>query len=326
MEAMGADPALQWELQREWTRVRSPRGHGALPLFPQRRCPPPSARLRLDVSPSPHFPPAPGPRAVPAGGRVYVQLSLSRAPPGLSFRLRLCFVSPRSSPAPPPGPGAPPRPLVVLRGGCGARGAARARPRLFRSFRLPPRFPEPLQFLHCRVRLCREGAGSGNGRRACGSGGCSRRGGGASGSGPAHRPRPGPAHGPALRTVSRPMVVTLGPARGGGTGAPPLPFPPPPPVLRLPPPPPQRDRPRPPPRGPPGPPRGRRCRFLRGLRGGGGAGGGVWSCMGAQLPPGPLRPPTGPALPPRARYGGSKGGNGARLGLNGASMGAQWGG
>ncbi|XP_039575508.1 transforming growth factor-beta receptor type 3-like protein, partial [Passer montanus] len=125
------------------------------------RCPPRPPRLRLDVAPSPEFGPAPGPRAVPAGGRVFLQVSLSRAPPGLGFSLRRCFVSPRSSPGPARGPPPVPRPLVVLRGGCGA-GRARRRPR--GSVVLPARFPEPLQFLHCRLRLCRRrGPGTGTG-------------------------------------------------------------------------------------------------------------------------------------------------------------------
>ncbi|XP_064899983.1 transforming growth factor-beta receptor type 3-like protein isoform X2 [Columba livia] len=214
---------------------------------PGPRCPPRPPRLRLDVSAAPEFPPAPGPRAVPAGGRVFVQISLSRAPPGLSFSLRRCLVSPRSSPPPPgPPPPPPPRPLVVLRGGCGAGGGAGGARRLLRSFLLPPRFPEPLQFLHCHLRLCRAGGGhGGHGLPRCRAESCDPREGGASGSGSAPRPRSGPAHGRALRTVTRPIVVTLGPAGTAAPGAPPLLFPPLPPVLHRPPPPP------PPPRAPP---------------------------------------------------------------------------
>ncbi|XP_058717904.1 transforming growth factor-beta receptor type 3-like protein isoform X2 [Poecile atricapillus] len=227
---------------------------------PGSRCPPRPPRLRLDVAPSPEFRPAPGPRAVPAGGRVFLQVSLSRAPPGLGFSLRRCFVSPRSSPGPSRGPPPVPRPLVVLRGGCGAgrgrgEGPGGARRRLRGSFVLPARFPEPLQFLHCRLRLCRHRGDTGTpgGLPACRAEACPRRRGEASGSGPAprSRPRDGPAPGRALRTVTRPIVVTLGtpatPAPGAPPGLPLLPLPPPPPLLR--PPPPPREQPRAPPAG-----------------------------------------------------------------------------
>ncbi|XP_061871323.1 transforming growth factor-beta receptor type 3-like protein [Colius striatus] len=328
--------------QREATQRQSVGAGGCVGAMSPRvptvapRCRP---RLRLDVSASPEFPPAPGPRAVPAGGRVFVQVrdtgtregpgsparvtlpgrpsrvslcsrcshnrgnpaphlpacsrsphppvpardpapisppvlvpisgdtspcpppkvSLSRAPPGLGFVLRRCFVSPRSSPGPPApvsGPGPAPRPLVVLRGGCAARGAAGdaaggaggPRRRLLLSFLLPPRFPEPLQFLHCRLRLCRAGGsrrGHADGLPPCRAQPCARARGGASGAGP--RPLPGPRpRGRSLRTVTRPIVVTLGPAGTPKPGAAAVPFPPPPPVLRFPPLSP-RDRPRTPP-------------------------------------------------------------------------------
>ncbi|KAM9168674.1 transforming growth factor-beta receptor type 3-like protein [Mergus octosetaceus] len=113
-------------------------------------------RLRLDVSGSPEFPPAPGPRAVPAGAaRLRADLPVPR-PPGLGFSLRRCSVSPRSAPGGAPGP---PRGLSWCCGGAaggrpgGARRGGGSRRRLLLSFRLPPRFAEPLQFLHCRLRL-----------------------------------------------------------------------------------------------------------------------------------------------------------------------------
>ncbi|XP_058717906.1 transforming growth factor-beta receptor type 3-like protein isoform X3 [Poecile atricapillus] len=178
-----------------------------------------------DPAPAPALPRPPRPRC--SGDRPGV--SLSRAPPGLGFSLRRCFVSPRSSPGPSRGPPPVPRPLVVLRGGCGAgrgrgEGPGGARRRLRGSFVLPARFPEPLQFLHCRLRLCRHRGDTGTpgGLPACRAEACPRRRGEASGSGPAprSRPRDGPAPGRALRTVTRPIVVTLGtpatPAPGTG--------------------------------------------------------------------------------------------------------------
>ncbi|XP_062491966.1 uncharacterized protein LOC134172656 [Pezoporus occidentalis] len=148
----------------------------------------------------------------------------------------------------------------------------------------------------------RDGAGSGvepveprsRSHPQCGSERFSRRGGGASGSGPTLRPRPRPAHGPALRTVSRPMVVTLGPERGGATGAPPLPFPPPPSVLRLPPPPQQRDRPRPPPADPQVPPGVVAAVSFGAFVVGAALAGGVWFVHGRTAAPRP------PPAPPRS--------------------------
>ncbi|XP_066063744.1 transforming growth factor-beta receptor type 3-like protein [Chamaea fasciata] len=267
---------------------------------PGPRCPPRLPRLRLDVAPSPEFRPAPGPRTVPAGTRLFLQVSLSRAPPGLGFSLRRCFVSPRSSPVSPRGPAPLPRPLVVLRGGCGARRRLRG------SFVLPPRFPEPLQFLHCRLRLCRRRAGTGTprGLPSCRAEPCPRRGGGASGSGPALRPRPrsGPAPGRALRTVTRPIVVTLGtpatPAPGAPPGLPPLPFPPPPPFLR--PPPPPRERPRAPPAAPSVPPGAVAAISFGAFVVGAALAGGLWLVHGWTAP----RPPRPQPCPP-ARGGNS---------------------
>ncbi|KAM9610641.1 transforming growth factor-beta receptor type 3-like protein [Morphnus guianensis] len=291
------------------------------------RCPPGPPRLRLDVSASPEFPPAPGPRAVPAGGRVFVQVSLSRAPPGLGFSLRRCFVSPRSSPGPPdpppapgPGPSPPPRPLVVLRGGCAAPGAAAVvtgpggsgggvRRRLLLSFFLPPRFPEPLQFLHCRLRLCRAGGarGHGDGLPPCRAEPCPRRRGGASGAGSAPRPRPrphpGPARGRSLRTVTRPIVVTLGPVGTAAPGAPPVPFPPPPTLLRLPPPP-QRDRPRSPPTEPAVPPGAVAAVSFGAFVVGAALAGGLWFVHGRTAAPRP--PPAPPSSSAAPQLGGAR--------------------
>ncbi|XP_074386397.1 transforming growth factor-beta receptor type 3-like protein [Zonotrichia albicollis] len=274
---------------------------------PGPRCPPRPPRLRLDVASSPEFGAAPGPRAVPAGGRVFLQVSLSRAPPGLGFSLRRCFVSPRSSPVPPRGPAPVPRPLVVLRGGC---GAGRARRRLRGSFVLPARFPEPLQFLHCRLNLCRlRGTGTGTGTGTppglptCRAELCPRRGGGASGSGPAPRPHPrsGPAPGHALRTVTRPIVVTLGtpatPAPGAPPGLPPLPFPPPPPLPR--PPPPPRERPRAPPAAPPVPPGAVAAVSFGAFVVGAALAGGLWFVHGRTAP----RAPPGPSAAPQPGRG-----------------------
>ncbi|XP_062367743.1 transforming growth factor-beta receptor type 3-like protein [Cinclus cinclus] len=280
-----------------WGDIGGTGGPAVTPL-PQPRCRP---RLRMDVAPSPEFHREPGPRAVPAGGRVFLQVSLSRAPPGLGFSLRRCFVSPRSSPVPPRGPPPVPRPLVVLRGGCGAGGGpGGVRRRLRGSFVLPARFPEPLQFLHCRLRLCRQRGGTGTpgGLPTCRAEPCPRRGGGASGSGPAPRPRPrgGPAPGRALRTVTRPIVVTLGtaatPAPGAPPGLPPLPFPPPPPFLR--PPPPPQERPRDPPVAPAVPPGAVAAVSFGAFMVGAALAGGLWLVHGRTAPQAPLTS----ALPP----------------------------
>ncbi|XP_069737650.1 transforming growth factor-beta receptor type 3-like protein [Phaenicophaeus curvirostris] len=210
---------------------------------PPPQCPP---RLRLDVAADPAFPPAPGPRAVPAGGRVFVQVSLSRAPPGLGFWLRRCFLSPLSSPVPPP-PAARGSPRG-LRAGGGPGGSRR----LLLSFLLPPRFPEPLQFLHCSLRLCGVGGGGGGFAPVPPRALLPRGGGGALGPGSPPGPPPGAPRYRSLRTVSRPIVVTLGPPGTAPPDAPPVPIPPPPPILRRPPAPPPPAL-RPPPGAPPAP-------------------------------------------------------------------------
>ncbi|XP_049666544.1 basic proline-rich protein-like [Accipiter gentilis] len=183
---------------------------GGAPSPPRPRCsgetvraplPPRPPRLRLDVSASPEFPPAPGPRTVPAGGRVFVQ---------------------------------------------------------------------------CRAEPC------------------PRRRGGASGAGsapqPRPRPHPGPARGRSLRTVTRPIVVTLGPVGTAAPGPPPVPFPPPPPLLRLPPPP-QRDRPRPPPTEPAVPPGAVAAVSFGAFVVGAALAGGLWFVHGRTAAP---RPPPAP--------------------------------
>ncbi|GAB0201757.1 dual specificity mitogen-activated protein kinase kinase 7 [Grus japonensis] len=151
-------------------------------------------------------------------------------------------------------------------------------------------------FLHCRLRLCRAGGarGHGDGLPPCRAEPCPRRGGGVSGPGSAPRPRPrphpGPARGRSIRTVTRPIVVTLGPVGTAAPGAPPVPFPPPPPVLRFPPPPP-RDRPRTPPTDPAVPPAAVAAVSFGAFVVGAALAGGLWFVHGRTAAP---RPPPAP--------------------------------
>ncbi|XP_065275495.1 transforming growth factor beta receptor type 3-like [Emys orbicularis] len=119
--------------------------------------------LSLEVYSSEAFAKAQGPCTVSANSRVFVEAALAAFDPGLSFSIRLCFLSPSSS-------SSLDSPYILVRGGCpahpdvslhpphtGAAGRAlspssQELQRL--SFLLRPLYNDSIQFLHCRLALC----------------------------------------------------------------------------------------------------------------------------------------------------------------------------